>query len=143
MKNDYSKELSSHRLKKAKDLIVQARLLFDNTQYDGSINRSYYAIFNAIRSLLALIKLDSRKHSGVISLFDKHFVKTGIFSKEFSKIVHKSFDFRQVSDYDDFFIISIDQAKTQIENCLKFISEVEDIINRLLNEEIDLPETVF
>jgi len=96
-----------------------------------------------LSSLLALIKLDSRKHSGVISLFDKHFVKTGIFSKEFSKIVHKSFDFRQVSDYDDFFIISIDQAKTQIENCLKFISEVEDIINRLLNEEIDLPETVF
>ena len=50
----------------------------------------------AMRALLAFLQLDSRKHSGVISFFDKYFVKTGIFRKEFSKIVHKSFDFRQV-----------------------------------------------
>jgi len=140
MSQNYSKDLSSHRLNKSKDLIVQAQLLFDNKQYDGCINRSYYAIFNAIRALLAFLKLDSRKHSGVITFFDMYFVKTGIFSKEFSKIVHKSFDFRQVSDYDDFYIISIDQAKLQIDNCSKFISEVESKINQLLNGEIEVPE---
>ena len=140
MSQNYTRDLSSHRLKKSKDLIAQAKLLFDNEQYDGCINRSYYAIFNAMRALLAFLQLDSRKHSGVISFFDKYFVKTGIFRKEFSKIVHKSFDFRQVSDYDDFYIISIDQAEMQIDNCAKFISEVESKINQLLNGEIEFPE---
>ena len=140
MSQNYSRDLSSHRLKKFKDLIIQAKLFFDNKQYDGCINRSYYSIFNAIRALLTFLMIDSRKHSGVITFFDKYFVKTGIFRKEFSKIVHKSFDFRQVSDYDDFYIISIDQAKIQIENCILFISEVESIINQLLNGEIEIPK---
>ena len=136
MNKDYSKELSDHRLNKAKDLIIQAKLLFNNEQFDGSVNRSYYSIFNAIRALLAFLKLDSSKHSGVISFFDRYFVKTGIFCQEFSKIFHTSFDFRQVSDYDDFYIISIDQARMQIENCEKFISEVQNKINQFLNGEI-------
>ena len=83
--NDYSIDLSNHRIEKAKELLEQAELLFNDKRFDGSINRSYYAIFNAIRALLAVVKLDSRKHSGVISYFDRYFVKTGIFDKYFSK----------------------------------------------------------
>ena len=49
-------DLSDYRMNKAKDLLSQSKLLFDNQKFDGSINRSYYAIFNAIRSLLALVK---------------------------------------------------------------------------------------
>ncbi|PIP54416.1 MAG: hypothetical protein COX07_05460 [Bacteroidetes bacterium CG23_combo_of_CG06-09_8_20_14_all_32_9] len=64
-------DLSEHRIEKAKDLLFQAKILFDNQKFDGCINRSYYAIFSAIRLLLALIKLDSSKHSGVLSFFDK------------------------------------------------------------------------
>ena len=60
---DYVRDLSAHRLKKAKDVLRQADLLLKNAEYDGSINRSYYAIFNSIRALLALIGVDSRKHS--------------------------------------------------------------------------------
>ena len=64
--------------------------------YDGSINRSYYAIFNALRSLLSLAKLDSKKHSGMLSLFDEYFAKTAIFDKRFSEIAHTAFDSRMV-----------------------------------------------
>ena len=59
---EYAHDLSQHRLHKAKDVLRQAELLLKNNEYDGSINRSYYAIFNAIRSLLALVGLDSRRH---------------------------------------------------------------------------------
>ncbi|MBU1599651.1 HEPN domain-containing protein [bacterium] len=40
-----------------------------------------YAIFSAARALLATKDLDSSKHSGVISLFNQHFVKTGVEQK--------------------------------------------------------------
>lgn len=85
---DYAQGLSQHRLDKAKDVLRQAELLLNNHEYDGSINRSYYAIFNAIRSLLALVGLDSRRHTGVISYFDQYFVKTGICEKQLSTIAH-------------------------------------------------------
>ena len=60
-------DLSSHRLERAKDLLRQSELLLKNKEYDGSINRSYFAIFHAIRALLALVGIDSRRHTGVIS----------------------------------------------------------------------------
>ncbi|MFQ5633595.1 MAG: HEPN domain-containing protein, partial [bacterium] len=103
-------DLSAHRLKKAKSLLKQAEFLLNNQMYDGSINRSYYAIFNAIRSLLSLIKLESKKHSGTLSLFDLYFVKTAIFEKRFSEIAHTAFGSRQDFDYEDFSIPSETEA---------------------------------
>jgi uncharacterized protein (UPF0332 family) len=75
MNDNHMHDLSDYRLSKARELVDEAKLLFDNKRYDGCINRSYYAIFSAIRSLLALVGLDSRKHSGIISYFDRLFVK--------------------------------------------------------------------
>ncbi len=103
MIDEPAKHLSKYRLDKANTLLTQAELLLNNKQYDGSVNRSYYAIFNTVRALLALVGLDSQSHRGVISFFDRYFVKTGIFEKQYSKIVHQAFDSRQDSDYEDFY----------------------------------------
>lgn len=111
MIDEQTKYLSEYRLKKADTLLIQAELLLRNHQYDGSVNRSYYAIFNAVRSVLALLRTDSRSHSGVISFFDRYFVKTGIFDKRFSKIVHAAFDTRQDNDYEDFYVPSETEAQ--------------------------------
>lgn len=104
-------DLSAHRLAKAEALLHQAEVLFRDGAYDGSINRSYYAVFNAIRSLLAFLHIDSRRHSGVISFFDRYFVKTGIFDRTASQIVHMAFEVRQTGDYEDFFSPDPDDAK--------------------------------
>jgi len=134
--------LSEYRLNKAKELGEEAKLLFENRRYDGCVNRSYYAIFSAVRSILALVELDSRKHSGVIGYFDRYFVKTGLFAVEFSKIVHSSFDVRQASDYQDFYIISNDQAEAQLAGCMKFIAEVEKKQALLLSDKLKLPNII-
>jgi len=132
-------DLSEYRLIKAKDLLSQAKLLFDNDKFDGSINRSYYAIVNAIRSLLALLNLDSPKHSGVLSFFDKYLVKTSILEKEFSKIAHSAFNVRQDNDYEDFYIPSKEEAKKQPEDAEAFLDEIEKKRNLFINKEIELP----
>ena len=139
MNRDNTVGLSNHRLEKARDLSLQAELLLKDGRFDGCVNRSYYAIFNAIRSLLALHGLDSRKHGGVIAHFDRHFVKTGIFSRDFSKIVHAAFDVRQASDYEDFYVIPAEQAKKQFEDCRTFIAEVEKVLKAVQDNEIALP----
>lgn len=139
MSDMLTSDLSIYRLKKASDLLKQADVLLKSGGYDGCINRSYYAIFNAIRSLLALLRLDSQRHSGVIAYFDRYFVKTGIFDKSYSRIVHDAFDVRQVSDYEDFAMPSAEQAQQQFDNARQLIHEVEQKHTLLLQQKIPLP----
>ena len=136
---EYARDLSTHRLNKAKDVLRQAELLLNHQEYDGSINRSYYAIFHAIRSLLALVGVDSRRHTGVISYFDQYFVKTGICEKQLSTIAHTAFDSRQVHDYQDFQVLTQEQAKTQFDDVVRFIEEVEQKRAWLIQGKIPLP----
>lgn len=136
-------ELAKYRLEKAKDLLLQARILYKNEKYDGSINRSYYAIFNGIKVLLAIVKIDSTKHSGVLSYFDKYFVKTQIIDKQFSKIAHMAFDIRQENDYEDFYAPSKEESLMQLNDSELFIKEIEEILLKIKNKEIDLPETAW
>lgn len=79
-------ELSAHRFNRAKEELQTAELLMKNESYRQSINRSYYAIFHAVRAVNALDGFDSSKHSGVIAHFNQQYVKTGVFKKEASKI---------------------------------------------------------
>lgn len=133
-------ELSEHRLNKGKDSLKQAKILLAHQMFDGSINRSYYAVFYSIRSILSLVKLDSSKHSGVLSMFDRYFVKTGIFDKQFSKIAHTAFDIRQDSDYEDFYILQEEEAQSQYSDAEKFIVEIENKRLLLIKGEISLPD---
>ena len=41
-------------------------------------HRSYYAIFHAMRAVLALDGIDMKRHSGVMSEFRRLYIKTGI-----------------------------------------------------------------
>lgn len=68
-------DLSKYRLEKAKEHLMSAEDLLKNDHLRDSTSRSYYAIFTTARAILALKDLDSKKHSGVISLFNQHLIK--------------------------------------------------------------------
>lgn len=57
---------------------------------------------------------DSGKHSGVIAYINKVYVKEGIFDKQLSKILDTAFRLREKADYDDFFVVSEDEAEGQL-----------------------------
>lgn len=77
-------ELVQYRLASAKEKRESAKLLLDAGLYKDSVGRSYYAIFSSIRAILAIRQVDFSKHAGVISYFQKEYVKTGIFDKKYS-----------------------------------------------------------
>jgi hypothetical protein len=79
--------LSAARFKRAKQHLKSARDLLANEDFADSISRSYYAIFQVARALLATAQLESRKHSGVIALFNQHFVKPGKVDKQLGVIL--------------------------------------------------------
>ena len=84
MDNNSRVDLCRYRLEKAQEFLEAAKTTLELQLYETAANRSYYAIFHAVRALLALEGKDFKKHSGVISAFQRDYIKTGIFDKELS-----------------------------------------------------------
>ena len=81
---------------RADDSIEEAKILLkENMSLRAVMNRLYYAMFYAALALLQEKQIGTSKHIGVISLFDKEFIKTGIFAKGMSKALHRAFELRQ------------------------------------------------
>ena len=137
MMNEKIKALVSYRLEQAEESLDAARVLLEHGLARPSVNRYYYAMFYAVLALLATRKQETSKHSGAISLFDKEFVKTGVFGKELSRRLHNAFDLRQRTDYAPQIQVNDDEAGQVLEESRKFVVEVEaKLIARLCYEAL-------
>lgn len=115
-----------YRLDRAKEMIQDARQLSAAGSFKSGNNRAYYAIFHAMRAILALEEVDFKKHSGVIQFFQREYIKTGIFDKSYSKIIVSASEIRNASDYDDFYLASKEETEEQIDGAEKFCRAVEE-----------------
>lgn len=131
----YAIDLAKYRIKKAKEKLKSARDLLSHNDNEDSISRSYYAIFSAARALLALKQLDSKKHSGVISLFNQHFVKKGTVSKVCGAILKNAKIYREKADYGDFVKFSSDLSRKQIKDAEIFVKEIRRTIKKLIQKQ--------
>ena len=123
------KQLAECRLQKAKRNLEVVESLIRDGYYNFAINRSYYAVFDAMRAVNALEGFDSNKHSGVIAHFNQFYVKTGVFPSETSTIIKRASNLREKSDYDDFFEASNEDALDTFKTMKLFISEVEKYLS--------------
>ena len=121
-------ELAFYRMERAREMLEAAESNLQIQQYKTSLNRSYYAIFHAIRAANILKGFDSSKHSGVIAFFNKEYLKEGILDRNLSIIIKNSSFLREKSDYDDFFIASRGDAEKQLENAKLFLNSIETIV---------------
>lgn len=120
--------LMTYRLDNAKEKLESAKVLLDVGKYRDSIGRSYYAIFTAVRAVLAYDKVDFSKHSGVISYFQKEYIKTGKFDVKYSRYLQTAFQIRNSCDYDDFFIASKQDAEEQYNRAEEFYYEIQNFL---------------
>lgn len=126
-------DLARYRMEKAKSDLEASKLMLENNLFAQSLNRSYYSIFHAVRSVLAFEKFDSKKHSGIIAYFNRNFISKKIFDKEYSKILMGAEKIRNKSDYNDFYIASKYDAEQQIINANKFIKTMEKYVLKLID----------
>ena len=117
--------LAKYRIDTARETLNVAKECLENKHYKDSINRSYYASFYAARSILALERIDFKRHKDVIAHFNKNYVAQGEFNREIGKRIARLQQKREKSDYDDFYIASKDEAFEQIETAEMIINAVE------------------
>ena len=83
--------------------------------------------------VLALIltkDLSSSKHSGVKSLFNKHFVNLGCVNQKWGSFYSNLFINRQDVDYEDLNIITAEFVALRLKQAGDFLKDLETYINQ-------------
>ena len=132
------KDVSRYRLENARNNLSLAIELLSKDDLRYAMNRSYYAIFHALRAVNCLDGFDSSKHKGVISYFNREHIKTGDFPSEVSKMISSAMEIRQKSDYEDFYVVSREAAKMQIKNAEYIIGLIEGYIGSKFGEDFSI-----
>ncbi|MBQ7961940.1 MAG: HEPN domain-containing protein [Clostridia bacterium] len=128
MQVDDKKALSAARMEHAEECLEAAENLIKTCNYKSAANRSYYAVFHAMRAVLAFDGIDMKHHSGVMSEFRRLYIKTGIFDADMSQIISLLFNVRTDSDYDDFYVVSREETSEQFKNAKHFLREIENYL---------------
>lgn len=122
-------DLACVRLDTAKECLAAGQLLLNNEQFKSASNRAYYAVFHAMRAVLAFDLIDRKKHSGIISEFRRRYIKEGVFDAEYSDTISELYDSRQKSDYNDFYVISKAETRHQLQAAEHFLTAVEEYVH--------------
>ena len=131
MPDDLLQTSINMRLEKARECLRDAEKNLADGAFATAANRHYYSVFHAMRAVLVTIGFSSKKHSGIIAEFNHRFIKAGIFPKEFSDIIRKSFKVRNDSDYEDFYVVSKTEVAEQIESAKTFLTAIEAYLRTL------------
>ena len=122
-------DLSKYRIEAAYEDYHAAVDLLKMGHYKVANNRAYYAIFHAMRAVLALDGADFKKHSGVIAYFRQNYIKSGIFDSSLSEIINDASFIRNESDYSDFYIATKEEAESLIAYSKIFLQRIKEYID--------------
>ena len=114
------------RMARARDTLSEAELLLNSGYLTGSVNRIYYAFFYAVNALLFSEGLSSSKHSGVVSFFDRYWIKTGRLPLEMGKLYRQLFELRQEGDYRDTARFEQNEVRNLQSQAHTFIEQIAD-----------------
>ncbi|MCX6579836.1 MAG: HEPN domain-containing protein [Candidatus Aminicenantes bacterium] len=115
-----------YRLQQAEDSIKEGEILLDSGgSFRSTINRSYYAMFYSVLALICKKGMGTSKHTGVLSIFDREYVKQKIFPKKMSKLFHQAFYLRQQCDYEEFSIITKEETIEILEGAKDFLEKIK------------------
>lgn len=107
-------DIAKYRLQTAEEDLDTAKKLFQDNRIRSSNNRAYYAIFHAVSAVHALEEKAYKRHKDAISSFNRDYIRTEIFPREFGRRIVRAEEIRHASDYSDFYIASREDAEMLI-----------------------------
>jgi uncharacterized protein (UPF0332 family) len=130
MDNETIEDFARYRLNKAKETLETAKMIFnEGKDFSSANNRAYYAIFYAIRAVLAIEEIDFKRHKDVLAYFNKEYVNKEKFPKMIGRKISQAQRIREDSDYDDDYEPSFEKTEQQINTAQELIGLVEEYIN--------------
>ena len=133
--------LVAYRLTQATETLEEAVFLLEGGKSLRAVtNRAYYCMFYAILALLIDEPFASSKHSGVLSYFNRRFIRESIFPEEIGRSINRAFELRQQGDYRENVELTREQVTPLIEAATTFLEIVKAYMSekqaRCINEPI-------
>ena len=113
---------------KALSFLEQAEKVAAMDLWDVVANILYYSIFHAVSALLIKDGHKVSTHKGTLLMFGQHYVKTGIFPADASKLYVKLQTMRERSDYNCVYVTTPEEMQPLFEPVREFIAKVGNLI---------------
>ncbi len=82
--------------------------------WDLVANRLYYAVFHALNALMLVDGIKTGTHKGTSAQFGKHYVLTGLFSREDGILYSRLQTMREKADYQNVFTLEEEDGRNLI-----------------------------
>ena len=116
---------------KANGKLAAARRELKSGTSDEAVSRAYYAAYHAISAVLAAQGCAFSSHAQTIGGFNARFVRTGLFPKETTRILHRLFEKRQIADYDWTVVVEPESARRDVKDAAKLVAACRDHLKRI------------
>lgn len=124
------KVLVNMQLEKAHRFLSQADEMYSMQYWDLAANRYYYACYHAVQGLFIANGLPAtKKHSGTVTQFSLHFVKSGKVETTYGSFLARMMQLRQKADYNCAYEISEKDLAEQVSLSKEFIKKVEELLS--------------
>ena len=130
LSNVERKTVVDYRLQKAKETLAEVPILIENKLWRSAANRLYYSCFYAASALLIKDGHQTHTHNGVKTILSLYYIKENKIDKSLIKIYGNLFNMRQRGDYEDWVIIEEEDIDPLLKPAEKFITEIENLINK-------------
>ena len=125
------KTLSTMRMEKAYKYLQDAAANYEEKRYETSVNRSYYAVLNAVRSILILEGINPESHKGVITMLSLRFVKPGLIPKDTLRKFELLLSRRTDADYGDLETIDKNDAEDSMRIAEKIVKLIDKVRKKM------------
>lgn len=119
-------QLIELRIHQAEQAITDVEFCIENGKLSMAVNRIYYGMFYAVLALAISNGFETSKHQQLIGWFNKQYIHTGIFPRNFSSIVKKAFEARMDADYQINQSYNSDEIGALFSDMKLFISEIKN-----------------
>ena len=121
---------AQHRamIKKGERSLKAAQRHLADGDLDFACSKAYYAAFHLMQAVLLTEGLTYSKHSGVLSGFSQHFIKTGRFPSDFGELIQRLRKDREVGDYGYQMNVPSEDATQDVTNAQSIISKLTDFV---------------
>ena len=120
--------LVAMQVERARRFVKQADEMMEMGYSDMAVNRFYYACFHIVQALFIQREIVAHTHSGMLTQFSLHFVKTEKVSLEDGSFLARLFQLRQKADYNCAYDITKEEALSLKEPTHAFVEKIENLI---------------
>ena len=141
LNDDERKTMVGFQMEKANRFMNQAEMVSNLQQWDLAANRYYYACFHAVQALFIHNGLAGKTHSGMLSQFGLHFIKTGIIEDRLGGFLTRMEQLREKGDYNCVFSISEEELKTIVAPAQELVKVISELIGYSKEDNVEIGGT--